>query len=176
MGIYEFKGFKPQLAEDVFIAPGARIIGRVEIGRNSSVWFNTVIRGDADRVTIGEETNIQDGCQLHEDPGYPLKIGNRVTVGHGAILHGCTIEDGSLIGMGAIILNGARIGKGSVVGAGALVVEGQEIPPGCLALGSPARVIRQISAQEMEKLEKLALIYRQRAGDYRLNLSSSSSP
>lgn len=167
MGIYEFEGYKPQLGEDVFIAPGARIVGRVEIGRGSSVWFNTVIRGDVDEVTIGEETNIQDGCLLHEDPGCPLKIGNRVTVGHGAVLHGCTVEDGSLIGMGAIVLNGARVGKGAVVGAGALVVEGQEIPPGHLALGSPARVVRQLSAQETEKFQKLAVHYRQRAQQYR---------
>ncbi|MGB9803859.1 gamma carbonic anhydrase family protein [Desulfofundulus sp.] len=174
MSIYELGDCRPQLAAGVFIAPGARVIGRVKIGRGSSVWFNTVIRGDADEVEIGEETNIQDGCLLHEDPGYPLKIGNRVTVGHGAILHGCTIEDGTLVGMGAIVLNGARVGRGAVVGAGALVVEGQEIPPDHLALGSPARVVRQLSEQEKGKLSKLAFHYQERARHYQLKLTSTA--
>ncbi|HHW44874.1 gamma carbonic anhydrase family protein [Desulfofundulus thermobenzoicus] len=175
MNILPFNHERPRLAEDVFVAPGAQIIGRVEIGPGSSVWFNTVIRGDADRVIIGAYTNIQDCCVLHEDPGFPLVVGDRVTVGHRAVLHGCTVGEGALIGMGAVILNGARIGAGAVVGAGALVVEGLEIPAGYLALGCPARVIRQLSREEIEKFQTMADIYRRRAQKYRQEMGASSS-
>lgn len=161
--LYHYGKFYPRLAESVFVAPGARIIGRVEIGEGSSVWYNTVIRADADGVKIGRETNIQDGCALHEDEGFPLVLGDRVSVGHNVILHGCTIEDGALVGMGAIVMNGARVGAGAVVGAGALVPQGHEIPAGCLAVGSPAKVVRPLSDKERAGFAQMATRYHRRA-------------
>jgi Carbonic anhydrases/acetyltransferases, isoleucine patch superfamily len=161
--LYQYGKFYPHLAESVYVAPGAKIIGRVEIGEGSSVWYNTVIRADADGVKIGRETNIQDGCTLHEDEGFPLVIGNRVSVGHNVVLHGCTIGDGALVGMGAIVLNGARVGDGAVVGAGALLTQGQEIPAGHLAMGSPAKVVRELSPGEIEGFGQMALRYFRRA-------------
>ena len=127
-----------------FIAAGAVVLGDVHIGRDASVWYNTVIRGDTERIAIGEGTNIQDLSMVHADPGVPCVIGRRVTVGHRAILHGCTVEDDCLIGMGAILLNGVRVGAGSVIGAGAVLTEGTEVPPGSLVLGVPGKVIRQV--------------------------------
>src|SRR3974377_169662 len=124
----------------VFIARGAIVVGEVQLGKDGSVWDNAVIRGDCARISIGEATNIQDLSMVHADPGYPCVVGSRVTVGHRVILHGCTIEDDCLIGMGAILLNGVRVGKGSIVGAGALVLENMEVPPGSLVVGSPARI------------------------------------
>ncbi len=160
---YNYGKFYPRMAESVFVAPGARIIGRVEIGEGSSVWYNTVIRADVDEVKIGQKTNIQDGCALHEDEGYPLIIGDRVSVGHNVVLHGCVIEDGALVGMGAIVMSGARVGAGAVVAAGALVTQGQEIPAGHLAMGSPAKVVRALSDKESESFAKMAVRYHQRA-------------
>ena len=130
-----------QLDPTTFIAPGAVVVGEVSLGARSSVWFNTVVRGDSDRIEVGEDSNIQDNSTLHVDEGFPTLIGKRVTVGHRSVVHGCVIEDDCLIGMGAVILSGARIGTGSLIGAAALVREGQVIPPGSLALGMPARVI-----------------------------------
>lgn len=128
-----------------FVAAGAVVLGDVQIGRNVSVWYNAVIRGDTERITIGDETNIQDLSMIHADPGMPCVIGRRVTVGHRVILHGCIVEDECLIGMGAILLNGVRIGTGSVVGAGAVLAEGTEVPPGSLVLGVPGKVMREVS-------------------------------
>ena len=128
-----------------FVAPGAIVVGEVKLGARSSVWFNTVARGDSERIEIGDDTNIQDNSVVHVDDGLPAIVGHRVTVGHRAIVHGCVVEDDVLIGMGAVVLSGARIGKGSLIGAGALVKEGQVIPPGSLALGAPARVIGPVS-------------------------------
>ncbi len=133
----------------VFLAEGSRITGNVELGRESSVWYNSVIRGDDDRICIGDETNIQDGCILHVDPGYPLLIGNGVTVGHGAILHGCTIGDNTLIGMGSIVLNGAVIGRNCIIGAGSLVTQGKVIPDGSMVYGNPAKIVRSLSEEEI---------------------------
>ena len=129
-----------------FVAPGAVVTGDVTLGARVSVWFQTVIRGDSDRVEIGDDTNLQDLTLVHQDEGMPAIIGSRVTVGHRAIIHGCTIEDDCLIGMGAILLSGARIGSGSLVAAGALVKEGQVIPPGSLVVGAPARVLGPVKA------------------------------
>ena len=149
--IYAVDGLRPVIHQTAFIAPGAIVVGRVEIGPRTSIWYNTVVRGDVDSVKIGADTSIQDGSILHEHAGFPLVVGNRVTVGHRVLLHGCTVEDGAYIGMGAIVLNGARIGSEAVVGAGSLVLQGQEIPAGMLALGSPARVIRPIKNEERER-------------------------
>ncbi len=166
--IMMFKGHWPSLGEEVFTAPGAFIIGKVFIGHRSSVWFNAVIRGDMDKIEIGEETNIQDNATLHTDEGYPVIIGNRVTVGHNAVLHGCTLEDDALVGMGATVLNGARVGKGSIVGAGSLVTAGTVIPPGTLAVGTPAKVIKELTGDEntletaqYKNYMRLAKTYRQ---------------
>ncbi|WP_321493916.1 gamma carbonic anhydrase family protein [uncultured Desulfobacter sp.] len=140
MTLYAYQNIRPQIHESVFIAPTAQVIGNVNIGRDSSVWFQTVIRGDTAAITIGERTNIQDLSMCHVDAGVPLTVGNGVTVGHQCCLHGCTIEDGCLIGMGATVMNHAVIGTGSVVGAGAVVLENTIIPPYSLVTGSPGKV------------------------------------
>lgn len=149
--IYPYDGINPKIDETVFIAPGAVVVGRVEVGPNSSIWYNSVVRADVDTITIGSCTNIQDGAILHEHGGFPLVVGNRVTVGHRALLHGCIIEDDAYIGMGAVILNGARVGAGAVVGAGSLVLQGQQIPAGMLAMGLPAKVVRALKDGEHER-------------------------
>ena len=156
----------PQIKPSVYLAPGAVVVGRVELQDYVSIWYNAVIRGDVDGIQIGRATNIQDGCLLHQNKGFPLIIGEEVTVGHGAILHGCTIEDGCLIGMGAILLTGSKIGAESLIGAGTLVKEHQEIPSGVLALGSPARIVRSLSDQERVNLRESARHYLQIARDY----------
>ncbi|MBR3034973.1 MAG: gamma carbonic anhydrase family protein, partial [Firmicutes bacterium] len=135
--IISYNGKTPETEQSAFVAENAAVTGDVTLGKDSSVWFSAVIRGDGPHIEIGERSNIQDGCVLHADPGYPLMVGSRVTIGHGAILHGCTVGDGSLIGMGAIVLNGAKIGKNCIVGAGALVTGGKEFEDGMLILGSP---------------------------------------
>ncbi|WP_337173854.1 gamma carbonic anhydrase family protein [Paludisphaera sp.] len=162
---------QPRLDPTVFVATGAIVLGDVTIGADSSVWYQAVIRGDTEAIRIGSATNIQDLTMIHADPGIPCTIGDRVTVGHRAILHGCAVEDGCLIGMGAILLNGARVGAGSVVGAGALLLEGMEVPPGSLAVGAPARVVRLVGESAREGLERswrhyCDLARRHRAGDF----------
>ena len=150
-------GVHPELlAADAFIAPSATIRGRVKIGRQSSVWFGAVVRGDTEWVEIGNRSNIQDLSVLHADPGYPCHIGDDVTVGHAAVVHGATIEDGALIGIRAVLLNGAKVGTGAIVGAGAVVTEGMEIPAGHLAVGVPAKVIRELTQEDTERLKQTA--------------------
>ena len=144
---------QPKIDPSAFLAAGALVMGDVQIGADSSVWYHAVVRGDADAIRIGSSTNIQDLSMIHADPGFPCVVGDRVTVGHRAILHGCRVEDDCLIGMGAVLLNGARVGAGSIVGAGALVLENQEIPPGSLVVGSPARVLRPLDGSARSKLE-----------------------
>ena len=155
----------------VFIAAGAIVLGDVDLGKDVSVWYNAVIRGDTDKISIGAETNIQDLTMIHADPGVPCRVGSRVIVGHRVILHGCTIDDECLIGMGAIILNHAHVGRGSVIGAGAVVVEGTEIPPGSLVIGVPGRVVRPVDEAMRERIEHGWRHYvdqarRHRAGDW----------
>lgn len=154
MALYELDGVAPQVADDAWIADSAEVMGAVEIGANASIWFGAVVRGDTETIRIGAGSNIQDASVLHADIGKPLNIGENVTVGHQVMLHGCTIGDGSLIGIGAVVLNGARIGKGCLVGAGALVTEGKEFPDGSMILGSPAKAVRELS--EEQKLGLLA--------------------
>ncbi|MDR3620611.1 MAG: gamma carbonic anhydrase family protein [Paludisphaera borealis] len=154
-----------------FIAAGAVVLGDVQLGRDASVWYNAVLRGDAERIAVGDETNIQDLSMLHADPGFPCVVGRRVTVGHRAILHGCTVEDDCLIGMGATLLNGVRIGRGSVVGAGAVLVEGMEVPPGSLVLGVPARIVRQVDEPTRARIDHawrhyVEQAHRHQAGDF----------
>jgi carbonic anhydrase/acetyltransferase-like protein (isoleucine patch superfamily) len=154
-----------------YIAPGAIVLGDVHLGKCVSVWYNSVLRGDTDRISIGEDSNIQDLSMVHADPGIPCVVGNRVTVGHRVILHGCTVEDECLIGMGAIVLNRVRVGRGSVIGAGAVLVEGTEVPPGSLVLGVPGRVVRAVDAAMQTRIDLswrhyVAQAQRHRAGQF----------
>ena len=166
--IRPYRGNMPRIAATAYIDHSAQVIGDVEIGARASVWPNVTIRGDVNSIRIGDETNIQDNSTLHCDAGhYPLVIGNRVTVGHQAMLHGCTIEDDCLIGIGAIVLNGARIGAGSVIAAAALVPEGTVIPPHSMAMGVPAKVRRQITEEEAERFRLNARHYVELAETYR---------
>lgn len=137
---------------DYWIAPNAIVTGSVVLENNASVWFSCVVRADNDTITIGENSQLQDGCILHVDPGFPVTIGRNVSVGHMAMLHGCTVGDGSLIGIKAVILNGAKIGRNCLIGANALVAEGKEIPDGSLVVGSPGRVVRQLTEQEITRI------------------------
>lgn len=154
MPIYTLDDVAPELPADgeYWVAPDAHVIGRVRLRRAASVWFGSVLRGDNELIDVGEETNIQEGSMLHTDPGFPMRIGRCCTIGHHAILHGCTIGDGALIGMGATVLNGARIGAGSLVGANALVTEGKSFPERSLIVGSPAKVVRQLDETVVAEL------------------------
>ena len=159
MAIYELDGVAPSIADTAWVADSAQVIGNVVLGAQASIWFGTVVRGDMERITIGAGSNIQDTSVLHADAGQPLVIGERVTVGHQAVLHGCTVGDGSLIGIGAIVLNGAKIGKNCLVGAGALVTEGKEFPDGSMIIGAPAKVVRQLIPLQIEGLRQSAQHY-----------------
>ncbi len=157
----------PQIDCKAWVAPGAVVIGRVTLAAEASVWFNAVIRGDADEIFIGVRTNIQDGCVLHADPGFPCRLGANVTVGHNAIVHGATVEDRCLIGMSAVVMNGAVIGGGSIVGVGAVVTEGTIIPPRSLALGIPAKVVRATNEEDAARIDHAAQAYVDKLAQYR---------
>ncbi|HEV7224145.1 MAG TPA: gamma carbonic anhydrase family protein [Pirellulales bacterium] len=145
-------GFRRELvAAGAYIAPGARIVGDVTIGEQSSVWFNAVLRGDAEAIRIGRRTNIQDNCVLHADPGFPCTLGDGVTVGHGAVVHGATVGDNVVVGMHAVVMNGAQVGENSIIAVGAVVTEGAAIPPGSLVMGMPGKIKRQLTAEEVER-------------------------
>ncbi|MBP0617356.1 gamma carbonic anhydrase family protein [Jiella mangrovi] len=159
MPVYQLGEDRPQIGEDVFIAPNAQVIGRVRLGRGAGVWFGAVIRGDNEWIEIGEATNVQDNAVLHSDMGSPLTIAAGCTIGHAAIVHGCTIEENVLIGMGATVLNGARIGRNSIIGANALVTEGKEFPENSLIVGSPAKAVRTLDEAAAEKLRESARHY-----------------
>jgi carbonic anhydrase/acetyltransferase-like protein (isoleucine patch superfamily) len=165
--IRSFRGNKPKIAASAYVDPGAHVIGDVEIGERSSIWPAVVLRGDIEPIRVGAETNIQDGTVVHTDQGFPAIIGDRVSVGHAAVLHGCTIEEDSLIGMGARVLNGARIGRGAVVAAGALVPEGMEVPPETLVMGTPAKPRRAVSAEEKARFQKGVVGYMERGKQYK---------
>jgi carbonic anhydrase/acetyltransferase-like protein (isoleucine patch superfamily) len=157
----------PRVPASAFLAPGARVIGNVELGENVGVWFNAVLRGDSDAIVIGDGSNIQDNVSGHGDPGSPLLVGRNVSVGHNAVIHGCTIQDDCLVGMGAIVMNGAVVGAGSLVAAGALVLEGQQIPAGSLVAGVPAKVRRALTDDEKADILRNAENYRARIAHYR---------
>lgn len=161
MPIYAIEGVSPEFEDEasVWLAPDASLIGRVRLGANVGIWFGAVIRGDNEAITIGPDTNVQEHTVMHTDPGFPLTVGRGCTIGHRAILHGCTIGDNSLIGMGATILNGARIGDNSLVGAGALVTEGKEFPAGSLIVGAPAKVVRALDEAAIAMLRRSAAHY-----------------
>ncbi|MCI2417194.1 gamma carbonic anhydrase family protein [Saccharopolyspora sp. K220] len=160
-------GISPQIDPAAFVAHGAALIGRVRLAAGASIWYNTVLRGDRENISVGAESNIQDGCVVHADPGFPAEIKTRVTVGHKAVLHGCTVEDDCLIGMGAVVLNGARIGAGSLVAAGAVILEGTEIPPGSMVAGTPGKVRRALTAEEQARLKIAAEHYVTMAAKHR---------
>jgi carbonic anhydrase/acetyltransferase-like protein (isoleucine patch superfamily) len=161
MAIYELDGQGPELPSDgnYFIADTAQVIGKIRLLANASVWFGAVLRGDNEWIEIGENSNVQDNSTCHTDKAFPLTIGANCTVGHNVILHGCTVEDGALIGMGSIVMNGARIGKGSVVGAGSVITEGKEFPENSLIIGAPARVIRTLSPEQAAAMTGAAKFY-----------------
>lgn len=159
------------LGEGHFIAPNAAVIGDVTLHENSSVWFSAVVRGDADHIEIGAGSNIQDGAVIHVDAGFPTSVGRNVTVGHNAMLHGCTIGDGSLVGINAVVLNGANVGKNCLIGANALVTEGMEIPDGSLVLGAPAKIRKQFSGEEQAALGINAEHYVENSAHYNAALT-----
>ncbi|WP_101759348.1 gamma carbonic anhydrase family protein [Oceanicoccus sp. KOV_DT_Chl] len=157
--IYSLDDLSVQFHGDNFVADNATVIGNVSVGNNVSIWFNVVIRGDSELISIGEDCNIQDGSVLHTDPGVPLTLGKGVTVGHKAMLHGCTVGDFSLVGINAVVLNGARIGKHCLIGANTLVPENMDVPDGSLVVGSPAKIKRQLTAEQQLALELQAQHY-----------------
>lgn len=166
MAIFELDGNAPLLAEGAWVAESAEVIGKVELHQDASIWPKVVIRGDNDLIQIGEGSNVQDASVLHTDPGYPLMIGKHVTVGHQVMLHGCQIGDGSLIGIGAVILNGAKIGKNCLVGAGALVTEGKEFPDGSMIIGTPAKAVKELTADQIAGIHDIAERYVKNAQRY----------
>lgn len=173
--LFELDGLRVTADGECFVADSAAVIGAVVLRANSSVWYNAVIRGDREPIVVGEGSNIQDGAVLHTDIGYPLVIGNRVTVGHGVMLHGCTIGDNSLIGINAVVLNGATIGKNCLVGANALVTEGKDIPDNSLVLGSPGKVARVLTPEQIEELTEDAQTYVDNARRYLTSLKPQAT-
>lgn len=159
MALYQLDEHAPQLAEGAWVADSAQVIGNVVLEENASVWFGAVLRGDTETLTVGRNSNVQDGTVVHADHGFPVVIGENVTVGHQVMLHGCTIGDGSLVGIQAVILNGAKIGRNCLVGAGALVTEGKEFPDNSMIIGSPAKAVKQLSPEQAERLRHGALHY-----------------
>jgi carbonic anhydrase/acetyltransferase-like protein (isoleucine patch superfamily) len=170
MAIYQLGEHVPEIDESAFVADSATVIGKVTLQPESSVWYGATIRGDNERITIGPGSNVQEGTVMHTDIGYPLDIGANVTIGHQAMLHGCTVGDGALIGIQAVILNGAKIGRGCLVGAGALVTEGKEFPDNMLIIGSPAKAVRELSAEDVARLKGSADSYVQRARLFKTQL------
>lgn len=170
MALYQLGEHAPQMPASAWVAETADVIGAVVLGEHASVWFGTVIRGDTETIRIGRGSNIQDNSVLHADHGMPLTIGDNVTVGHQVMLHGCTIGDGSLIGIGAVVLNGARIGKNCLVGAGSLVTEGKEFPDGSMIMGTPAKVVRELTPEQIQGLAKSAQNYIDNAARYQAGL------
>ena len=170
MALYELDDIAPRVAESAWVADSAQVMGDVLLAEDSSVWFGATLRGDTETITVGRGSNIQDGSVLHADVGYPLVVGERVTVGHMVMLHGCTIGDESLIGIGATVLNGATIGKNCLVGAGSLVTEGKVFPDGSVIMGSPARVVKQLTPEQVEGLRRSAQHYVDNARRYRSGL------
>ena len=168
--IYALGELTPDLHPDTWVAPDANVIGRVRLAAGASVWFTATLRGDNEWIEVGTGPNVQEGSTLHTDIGYPLTIGRDCTIGHNVILHGCTIGDETLIGMGAVVLNGARIGRNCLIGAGALITEGKEIPDGSLVMGSPGKVVRALDEAAMDRLRASARNYQENMRRYRQGL------
>ena len=174
MAIYQLEDSTPAIHPSAWVADNAQVMGQVTLAEDSSVWFGVVIRGDTSTIAVGKGSNIQDNSVLHADHGMPLVIGENVTVGHQVMLHGCTVGNGSLIGIGAVVLNGARIGQHCLVGAGALVTEGKEFPDGSMIIGSPAKTVRQLSPEQIEGLKMSAQHYVSNAARYKTGLKKLS--
>ena len=170
MAIYQLGDDAPQIDPSAWVADTANLIGKVTLGANATVWYGVTIRGDNERITIGPDSNVQEGTVMHTDMGYPLNIGTGVSIGHQAMLHGCTIGDGALIGIQAVIMNGAKIGKGCLVGAGALVTEGKEFPDNSLIIGSPAKAVRTLAEADIARLGEIADGYVKRGKLYQAEL------
>ena len=170
MALYQLDDERPQLAEGAWVADSAQLIGQVELGEDASIWFGAILRGDAERLRVGKGSNVQDASVLHADPGYPLVLGDNVSIGHQVMLHGCTVGDGTLIGIQAVVLNGARIGRHCLVGAGALITEGKEFPDGSMILGAPARVVRPLTTEQIAGLQRIAEHYVENAKRFRAGL------
>ncbi len=170
MALYKLGDVSPTIAMSAYIAPNASIIGNAAVADHSSVWFGATLRGDNEIISIGANSNVQDGAVLHTDPGFPLLVGTNVSIGHQAMMHGCSVGDGSLIGIQAVVLNAAVIGKGCLVGAGAVITERKAFADGTLILGAPARVVRELTAEEQDELIEIAAIYAARGAYYRNNL------
>jgi carbonic anhydrase/acetyltransferase-like protein (isoleucine patch superfamily) len=167
MPIYQLGDATPEIDASAYVTPSATVIGRVSLAAGSSVWFGAVLRGDNEAITIGQNSNVQEGAVLHTDPGFPLDVGQNVTIGHQVMLHGCTVGDGSLIGIQAVVMNGARIGRDCLVGAGAVVTEGKCFPDRSLILGSPAKVVRELSDEVLADLRRIAANYVERSQRFR---------
>lgn len=170
--IYALDGIKPQIHADTWVAPDANLIGRVVLEAGASVWFGASLRGDNEEIRVGAGSNVQENCVLHTDMGFPLVIGENCTIGHKAMLHGCIIGDGTLIGMGAVLLNGARIGRGCLIGAGALITEGKEIPDGSLVMGAPGKVVRVLNPEAQARLLQSAAGYQSNMRRFRAGLQA----
>ncbi len=170
MAIYRLDKDEPRLATTAWVADSAQVIGRVAMGEDSSIWFGVVARGDTEWLTLGDRTNVQDGSVLHADRGFPLTLGCDVTVGHQVMLHGCTVGDGSLIGIQSVVLNGAKIGKHCLVGAGSVITEGKEFPDGSLIFGAPAKVVRALTAEQIAGIQRSAMGYVENARRFRAGL------
>jgi carbonic anhydrase/acetyltransferase-like protein (isoleucine patch superfamily) len=174
--IYNLESWRPTFAGEYFVAESAAVIGRVEAGQEVSIWFSAVVRGDNETITLGSRSNIQDGAVLHNDPGFPLLLDEGVSVGHLAVLHGCSIGAHTLVGMRSVILNGAVIGRECLIGAGSMVTGNKVIPDRSLVMGAPARVVRQLTDVEVAELHRVAESYVQRARRYRAHLMASALP
>jgi carbonic anhydrase/acetyltransferase-like protein (isoleucine patch superfamily) len=170
MAIYQLGEQSPDIADTAWVADSAQVIGNVSMADSASAWFGVVVRGDTERIVIGKNTNVQDGSVIHAGPGFPTILEDNVTIGHQVMLHGCTIGEGSLIGIQAVVLNGAKIGKHCLVGAGSLVTENKEFPDGSMILGSPAKVVRPLTPEQIEGLKRTALHYVENARRYKADL------
>jgi carbonic anhydrase/acetyltransferase-like protein (isoleucine patch superfamily) len=170
MAVFTLGEVSPRIAASAYVAPNATVLGNVTLEENSSVWFGATLRGDNENIRIGACSNVQDGAVLHTDPGFPMSIGANVSIGHQAMLHGCTVGEGTLIGIQSIVLNGAVIGKGCLIGAGAIITERKVFADGCLIFGAPAKVVRELKAEERENLVRVAANYAQRGAHYRSHL------
>ncbi|NQY59931.1 gamma carbonic anhydrase family protein [Cognatishimia sp.] len=173
MTLYSLDGVSPQISDDSWIAPDASVIGKIVIQEGASVWFGATLRGDNEEIVIGKGSNVQENSIIHTDMGYPLTVGEGCTIGHKALLHGCTIGDNTLIGMGAVILNGAKIGKNCLIGANALITENKVIPDGSLVMGSPGKVVRELDEQGIQGLRDSALNYQQNMRRFRAGLAQN---
>ncbi len=170
MPVYEFNSHRVRAEIGVWIAPSATVIGQVHLRQYSNIWWGAVLRGDYDSICVGEATNVQDNCVIHTDAGYPVTIGDRVTVGHNAVVHGCTLGDNSLIGINSTILNGVELGKNCLIGSNALLTEGMKVPDGMLVLGTPGRIVRELLDDEIAELRGFSDRYVQNASHYRTQL------